>query len=121
MTTRSTLILAMTLIFAGPTLANDEHHPEKAAATKRAPAAPAAAVTPPAAVKRMQDNVRKMQAQLDRASQAKTDGERRQAMDEHMQTMAENMRLAGGMPSGMMDCADMHGRTMRSAPGAPAK
>lgn len=124
MKTRSTLILAISLIFAGPALANDEHHPEKAAAAKgapAAPAAPAATVTPPATVKKMQDNVRKMQAQLDRASQAKTEGERRQAMDEHMRTMAENMRLAGGAPSAMMDCADMHGGMMGSLPAAPAK
>lgn len=120
MKTLSTLAMAISLIFAAPAFANDEHHPEKAPAAKTA-SAPADANVP-ATVKKMQGNVKKMQAQLDRVSKAKTDDARQKAMAEHMQTMQENMHLARGMQSDMMDCEAMHGAMMgktSSAEGAP--
>jgi hypothetical protein len=61
----------------------------------------------------MQDNVKKMQPQLDRIAKAKTDAERQKAMAEHMQTMQENMSMARGMQAGMMmDCPMMEGGMM---------
>lgn len=115
----ATLALTLPLVFAAPVLANDEHHPEKAAATPPAAAAPAPQASP-ATVKKMQDNLGKMQSQLDRASRATTDEERQKAMAEHMQTMQENMRLATGEMAGAMNCADMHGRMMGSGSTKPA-
>jgi hypothetical protein len=114
----STLAMAISLIFAAPAFANDEHHPEKAPAAKTATAPADANV--PATVKKMQSNVKKMQAQLDRIGKAKTDEARQKAMAEHMQTMQENMHLTRGMQSGMMDCETMHGAMMGKAPASEA-
>jgi hypothetical protein len=107
MKTLSTVALAMSLIFAAPAFAVDEHHPEKGAAVPES-AAPAPNV--PATVKKMQHNVKKMQAQVDQIGKAKTDEARQKAMDEHMKTMQENMHLARGMMMDEpMDCSKMHG------------
>lgn len=113
MKTLSTLAMAISLIFATPAFANDEHHPEKAPAAKTATAPTDASV--PATVKKMQGNVKKMQAQLDRVSKAKSDDARQKAMAEHMQTMQENMHLARSMQSDMMDCEPIHGAMMGKA------
>ena len=48
----------------------------------------------------MQTNVKKMDAQLKRIAKEKNDTERDRLLGEHMQTMRENMMLAGGMASG---------------------
>ncbi|MDK9703019.1 MAG: hypothetical protein OEL20_07740 [Sulfuritalea sp.] len=99
--------IAAALAFSAPVFADDAHHPEKAADAKSAPAQPAPQV------KKMQDNVKKMPAQLDRIAKAKTDPERQKAMAEHMQTMQENMVMARGMQAGMMmDCPMMEGGMM---------
>ena len=76
--------IAASLAFATPAFADDAHHPEKGQETKAAPAKPAAKTAP--TVRKMQDNVKKMQAQLDRIAKATTDEERQEAMAEHMQT-----------------------------------
>lgn len=107
MKTLSTAAMAISLLVAAPAFAVDEHHPEKAQETKAAPAKPKADT--PATVKKMQSNVKKMQAQLDRVAKAKTDDERQKAIAEHMLTMQENMHLARGLQTGMMDCSTMHG------------
>jgi hypothetical protein len=60
----------------------------------------------------MQDNVKKMQTQLDRIASAKTDEERQKAMAEHMRTMQENMKMTHGMKAGMMDSPMMKGGMM---------
>ena len=88
------VVFAASLGLALPAYAVDEHHPDEPAAK-----------TQVQTVQSMQDNVKKMQAQLDRIAGAKTDEERRQALAEHMQTMQENMMMARGM--GMMDCPMM--------------
>lgn len=111
MKTLTPLALAISLLFAAPSFANDAHHPDKAAASSTAPATPPS----PATVRKMQDNVRKMQTQLEHAGKAKTAGARQQAMTEHMQTMQENMQLASGMMDEGMDCAAMHGKMMGAA------
>ena len=98
--------IAAALAFSAPILAEEAHHPEKAADAKSAPAQPAPQV------KKMQDNVKKMPAQLDRIAKAKTDEARHKAMAEHMQTMQENMKMAHDMKAGMMDCPMMEGGMM---------
>ena len=103
--------IAASLAFAAPVFADDAHHPEKAQEAKGAPAKPAAKA-PEQAVKKMQDNVKKMQGQLDRIAKAKTDDDRQKAMAEHMQTMQENMMMARGMQAGMMGCPMMEGGMM---------
>lgn len=98
--------IAASLAFAAPVFADDAHHPEKAAEAKSAPAQPAPQI------RKMQDNVKKMPAQLDRIAKAKTDEARHKAMAEHMQTMQENMKMAHYMKAGMMDCPMMEGGMM---------
>ena len=90
--------IAVSLAFAAPVFAEEAHHPKKAGDAKSTPAEPAPQV------KKMQDNVKKMPAQLDRIARAKTDEARHKAMAEHMQTMQENMKMAHAMKAGMMDC-----------------
>lgn len=91
------------LVVAYPAFAVDEHHPETPQATKPA------AKDSQGAVKKMQDNVRKMEGQLSRLAKAKTDDDRHAAMFDYMRTMRENMALAHGMMEGMMDCPMMEG------------
>lgn len=57
----------------------------------------------------MQDNLGRMHTQLQRLAKAKTADKRQKLMDEHMKTMQENMGMATGMQSGMMDCPMMQG------------
>ena len=98
--------IAASLAFAVPVFADDAHHPEKAQEAKAAPA------KPEQTVKKMQDNVKKMQGQLDRIAKAKSDDDRQNAMAEHMRTMQENMQMARGMQAGMMGCPMMEGGMM---------
>jgi hypothetical protein len=98
--------IAASLAFGAPVFAEEAHHPEKAGEAKSAPAQAAPQV------KKMQDNVKKMPAQLDRIAKAKTDEARQKAMAEHMQTMQENMKMAHDMKAGMMDCPMMEGGMM---------
>ena len=102
----SLFAIALSLALSAPVFANDEHHPEKAAAAQ--PAQANAPTTPAATVRKMQGNLKKMQAQLDRAAKAESDEERQKVMAEHVRTMQENMQLANHMQEGMMDCASMH-------------
>ena len=92
--------LATALAFAMPAYAVDEHHPE---------GQPSAATTPSPekTVQQMQDNVAKMQTQLEGIGKAGTPAERRQMMIEHMQTMRENMMLGQQVAMGGMDCPMM--------------
>jgi hypothetical protein len=113
--------IAASLAFATPAFADDAHHPQQAPEPGVVPAESAAPT-----VQKMQDNVKKMQAQLDRIAAAKTDEERQKAMAEHMQTMQENMKMAGGMmgcpmmDSGMMGKGGM-GMMGGNAPDAMGK
>ena len=102
----SVLATSASLIFLAPALADDAHHPGTSASPQ---GGTGQTVSKPAeqTVKSMQTNVKKMQSQLERIAKAKTDGERQAAMAEHMQTMQENMRMAHGMQSGMMECPMM--------------
>ncbi len=89
----ASLVLAFAVSPAG---AVEEHHPE-AAAGSTPPAG--AAMTPEVGptIEKMQENVRQMQSQLERAANAKTDEERRAALVDHMQTMQANMTLGRNM------------------------
>lgn len=98
--------IAAALAFTAPVFADDAHHPEKAQETKAAPPKPGETV------QKMQDNVKKMQGQLERIAKAKTDEERRKAIAEHMQTMQENMKMMRGMQAGTMGCPMMEGGMM---------
>jgi hypothetical protein len=81
----------------------DEHHPDRAQPAK-APAAEAGKT-----VQKMQENVKKMQGQLDRIAKTKDEMARQKLLQEHMQTMRENMIASMGMMGGMMDCPMMSG------------
>ena len=50
----------------------------------------------------MQENIKKMQQQMDRIHQAKDPKERHELMDEHAKTMQENMQMMRGMGGPMM-------------------
>jgi len=87
-----------------PAFAEESHHP----------AQPGGAPTTQAqadgkTVQKMQDNLGRMHTQLQRLAKAKTADKRQKLMDEHMKTMQENMGMAKGMQSGMMDCPMMQG------------
>ena len=91
-------IIAASLAFANPVLAVDAHHPDKTPVTANKPAAP---------VKQMQDNVKKMQSQLERIGKTTDDAERQKLVAEHMKTMHENMQAAKGMMGDGMGCSMM--------------
>lgn len=99
--------IAASLAFATSAFADDAHHPQQAPEPGAVPTEPAAP-----AVQKMKDNLKKMQAQLDRIAAVKTDEERQKATAEHMQTMQENMKMASGMRAGMTDCPMMEGGMM---------
>ncbi len=98
---RNTLTaIAASLLLALPAVAEEAHHPDQktdAVPTAQAPAMPTAAAQP---VQQMQANVRKMDTQLKRSAKEKNEAERNRLLAEHMQTMRENMMLAGGMAGG---------------------
>ena len=98
--------LAAALAFGLPAFAEDAHHSETAPGAKSAPAKPAVK-NPSQTVQKMQDNVKKMQPQLDRIAKAKTDEERQKAMAEHMQTMQANMQMTRSMQADTMGCPMM--------------
>ena len=102
--------LAAALAFATAAFADDARHSETTPGTKSASAKPAAK-NPTQVVQKMQDNVKKMQPQLDRIAKAKTDDERQKAMAEHLQTMQENIQtlqeniqIARTLPPEALNC-----------------
>lgn len=108
------IITATSLMLVLTAYADDVHHPEKnveAAATK-APAHP-----DHEAVKMMQNNMKKMQAQLERIGKAKSDEERQKLLADHMLTMRENMMAAKGMMGDDMRCSTMMGKSGMSMHG----
>ncbi len=90
----TTLVLAFASMNAG---AVEEHHPD-AASGSTPPAGATADVGP--TIEKMQENVRQMQSQLERAASAKTDDERRAALVEHMRTMQDNVMLGRNVMMG---------------------
>jgi len=107
---------SIALAFAAtPVGAVEEHHPE-AKAGSMPPVSATASPEVGRIIEKMQENVRQMQSQLERAAMSKTDEERRAALADHMRTMHANMMLGRSM---IMAAADGHpameGATM--APG----
>jgi len=82
-----------------PVLADEAHHPDQ----KAAAAAPAADQT----IQKMQANTKRMQSQLEQMVKSKDPAQRQKLMQEHMQTMQENMMAGKSMMGGMMDCPMM--------------
>lgn len=112
--------IAASLLLALPAFAEEAHHPEQKTDTAPATTAPAAPTsknqTAAQPLQQMQANVKKMDAQVKRIAKEKNDTERNRLLGEHMQTMRENMMLAGGMASG---CPMMgSGMGMMMGPGA---
>ena len=90
--------------------ADDAHHPDQTGRTGKV-AAPASA-DGEKVTQKMQENGKKMQAQLGRIRDAKDPEARQKLMMEYMQTMHENMMLGRSMMRGMMDCGMMKGGMM---------
>lgn len=77
--------------------------PAKSAKTKSAPVKPAA--TSKEADKQwaeMQENMKKMQAQMEKIHQTTDPKEREKLLQEHMRTMEDTMQVMRGMGGGMM-------------------
>ena len=90
-------VIAASLMLAFAAHAEEAHHPEQKTDATIVKAAVQPSVHHGEAIKKMQDNVKKMRSQLDRIGKAKSDEERQKLMAEHMQTMHENMMIAKGM------------------------
>ena len=71
---------------------------------------------------RLQENMRKMQTQMEQIRATKDDKERERLMDEHMKTMREGMgmmrNMGGGMMQGMTDGGARSGGPDGMAPGS---
>ena len=110
---RSTALIA-TLMWAAmamqPVLAEDAHHPDQ----KADAAAPSAERT----IEKMQANTKRMQSQLEQMAKTQDPAQRQRLLQEHMQTMQENMMAGRGMMGGgMMDCPMMQGGMMSGGMG----
>ena len=103
-------VVAVLFMSAPGVHADDAHHPGRQGQTEEV------AVPAPAdgekVMQKMQENMKKMQAQLDRIRKTKDPEARRKLMMEYMHAMHENMMLGRGMMHGMMDCAMMKGGMM---------
>ena len=97
--------LALSVPYA---IADDAHHPDQQKGPS-AQATPATSADADKSVQTMKKNTQKMQAQLDKISHAKNPQERQRLLQEHMQTMRENMMLGKSMMGNMMDCPMMEG------------
>ena len=104
--TPHTLIAALMLsvLAIQPVLAEDAHHPDQ----KVGAAAPTADQT----IQKMQANTKRMQSQLEQMAKSKDPNQRQKLLQEHMQTMQENMIAGKSMMGGMMDCPMMKGGMM---------
>jgi hypothetical protein len=96
--------LMLSALAMQPVLADDAHHPDQ----KAGAAAPAADLT----IQKMQANTKRMQSQLEQMAKSKDPAQRQKLMQEHLQTMQENMTAGKSMMGGMMDCPMMKGGMM---------
>lgn len=92
-------ILMLSTLAMQPVLADDAHHPDQ----KTGAAAPAADQT----IQKMQANTKLMQSQLEQMAKSKDPKQRQKLMQEHMQTMQENMMAGKSMMGGMTGCPMM--------------
>lgn len=91
--------LMLSALAMQPVLADDAHHPDQ----KAGAVAPAAEQT----IQKMQANTKRMQSQLEQMAKSKDPAQRQKLLQEHMQTMQENMMAGKSMMGGMMDCPMM--------------
>jgi hypothetical protein len=91
--------LMLSALAMQPVLAVDAHHPDQ----KAGAAAPAADQT----IEKMQANTKRMQSQLEQMAKSKDPDQRQKLLQEHMQTMQENMMAGKSLMGGMMDCPMM--------------
>lgn len=94
--------LMLSALAMQPVLAVDAHHPDQKAGAP----APAADQT----IQKMQANTKRMQSQLEQMAKSKDPAQRQKLLQEHMQTMQENMmggKSMTGAGGGMMDCPMM--------------
>ena len=103
-------VVAVLFMSAPGVHADDAHHPDQPDRTDKV-AAPASA-DGEKVTQKMQENEKKMQAQLDKVRKTKDPEARQKLMMDYMQTMHENMMLGRSMMHGMMDCAMMKGGMM---------
>lgn len=83
----ASLVSALTV--APLAYADDAHHPDRDPSAATSPAQPPVDQS----ALRMQENVKRMQSQLDRVRKAKDAKERERLLADHMQAMRENMAL----------------------------
>lgn len=87
------------LALAPAVFANDAHHPDRDRSAMSA-ASPAGQLPADQAARLMQENVKRMQEQLENVHRAKDPAERERLLAEHLQTMHENMALGRSMMQG---------------------
>jgi hypothetical protein len=105
-------ILPMLALSVPYAIADDAHHPDQPKPQSATTASPVAPASVDKSVQIMKENTKKMQTQLDKIGRAKNSQERQRLLQEHMQTMRENMMLGKGMMSDMMGCPMMKGGMM---------
>ncbi|MDT3706253.1 MAG: hypothetical protein ROZ09_05460 [Thiobacillus sp.] len=103
--------LMVSVLSMQPVLAVDAHHPDQKAGV----AAPTADQT----IQKMQANTKRMQSQLEQMAKSKDPVQRQKLLQEHMQTMQENMMAGKSMMGGMMDCPMMKDGMMGGGMGTP--
>ncbi|TRZ56164.1 MAG: hypothetical protein D4S02_16310 [Rhodocyclaceae bacterium] len=99
-------ILAASMLLAFSAHADEAHHPDKKGDSIEVKA-PAQAIIE--GTRKLQYNVKKMQAQLDLLAKSKAPEEQQKALAENMQTMHESMMLGKSMAGGGMKCPMMEG------------
>ena len=104
-TTALIATLMLTAMAMQPVRGEEAPRPDQSAAA----AAPSADQT----IQKMQANTRRMQNQLEQMAKTKDPAQRQKLLQEHMQTMQENMLAGRGMMGGgMTDCPMMQGGMM---------
>ncbi len=91
--------LMLSALTVQPAFADDAHHPDQKAG--------AATPTADQTIQKMQANTKRMQSQLEQMAKSKDPVQRQKLLQEHMQTMQENMMAGKSMMGGMMDCPMM--------------
>jgi len=110
------LVLVVGVALVSPvTFGADEHHSDEA--KKGAVASKPASKGPGADQAGMQQGVKRMQDQMDRIRKTTDPKERQKLLDEHYQTMMENMKAMRGMGGSMMMGGDQKGGPMKGEAG----
>jgi hypothetical protein len=99
----SLFAMLATALVAEPALAVEAHHPDQnpgAAAATGSVTAPPAPADAAKSVDKMKSNLEKMRQQLDRIAGSKAPEERQKLLQEHMQTMRENIMMSQSLMMG---------------------